>query len=228
MRAQFGQRGLRFVARALQALRHFALVRDLLFDAGQRAADLVDLGLRLVQRFGGFLAAHAVGFDLALGFALFGDQLLQPGFFAATSFSRSACTLRVEAAVFQRLPLGVLDPALGLDRLVLLGLARLALEVLELLADFLAQVAEAVEVFARVADAGFGFLAALLVLGDAGGFLEVHAQVFRARLDDLADHPLLDDRVAARAQAGAEEQVGDVAAAALGAVEVVVARRRRG
>ena len=79
--AEFGQRGLRFVARALQALRHFALVRDLLFDARQRAADLVDLGLRLVQRFAGFLAADAAGFDLALGFALLGDQLLQPGFF---------------------------------------------------------------------------------------------------------------------------------------------------
>ncbi|KAG1395420.1 hypothetical protein G6F59_014006 [Rhizopus arrhizus] len=74
-----------------------------------------------------------------------------------------------------------------------------------------------------MADAGLGFLAALLVLGDAGRLFQVHAQVFRARLDDLADHALLDDRVAARAQAGAEEQVGDVAATALGAVEIVVA-----
>src|SRR3970282_2130216 len=74
------------------------------------------------------------------------------------------------------LPLRVLDPALGLDGLVLLGLARLALEVLELLADLVAQVAQAVEVLAGVADAGLGLLAALLVLGAGGGLLHVHAQ----------------------------------------------------
>src|SRR5205085_9309111 len=116
----------------------------------------------------------------------------------------------------------VLVQALGLDRLVLLGGARLALEVLELLVHLLAQVGEALEVFAGVLDAGFGFLAALLVLGDAGGLFEVDAQVFRARLDDLGNHALLDDRVAACAQAGAEEQVGDVATAAARAVQVVV------
>ena len=210
------------VARLLQALGQLALVLDLLFDAGQRAADLVDLALRLVEGVGRFLAAHAVGFQQALGLALFGDQLLQFRFFLRQRFAQ-ALQPAVQAAVFQRLPLGVLDAALFLQGLVLLGLLGLALEVLELLADLLAQVVQAVEVFAGVADARFGFLAALLVLGDAGGFLQVDAQVFRPRLDDLADHALLDDRVAARAQAGAEEQVGDVAAAALGAVEVVVA-----
>ena len=210
------------VARALQAFAHLALVRDLLLDAGQVAADFVAFGLRLVQRVHRVLAAHAAGLDLAFGLALFGDQLLQAGFLLRQAFAQRL-QLRVEAAVFQRLPLGVLDPALGLDRGVLLGLARLALEVFELLADFLAQVGQAFEVLAGVADAGFGFLAALLVLGDAGGLLQVHAQVLGPGLDDLADHALLDDRVAARAQAGAEEQVGDVAAAALAAVEVVVA-----
>src|SRR5690606_23408956 len=107
--------------------------------------------------------------------------------------------------------------------LVLLGLARLAAQVFELLVDLLAQVVEAIQVLAGVADAGLGLLAALLVLGDAGGLLQVDAQVLGPGLDDLADHALLDDRVAARAQAGAEEESGDVATAAAGAVEVVVA-----
>ena len=79
--AQFLQGMVGLVARLLQALGQFALVLDLLFDAGQRAADLVDLALRLVEGVGGFLAAHAVGFQQALGFALFGDQLLQLRFF---------------------------------------------------------------------------------------------------------------------------------------------------
>jgi hypothetical protein len=156
VRTQFAQRALRFVAGALQALRHFALVRDLLLDARQRAAHLVDLRLRLVQRLAGFLAAHAVGFDLALGFALLGDELLQAGFFVVELFLQRlhAC---VEAAEFQRLPLGVLDAALGLDRLVLLGLAGLAAQVFELLADFLAQVVEAVRGFRACGGCAFRF-----------------------------------------------------------------------
>jgi hypothetical protein len=136
--------------------------------------------------------------------------------------------LGVELAVLERLQLRVLVQALGLDRLVLLGGARLLAQVLDLLVDFLAQVGQALEVLARVLDARFGFLAPLLVLGDAGGLLQVHAQVLGPRLDDLGNHSLLDDRVAARAQAGAQEQVGDVAAAAARAVQVVVATGRRG
>src|SRR5690606_39550617 len=122
-----------------------------------------------------------------------------------------------------RLPLRVLDPALGLDGLVLLGLPRLALEVLELLADLVAQVGQALQVLARVLDPVLGFAPAFLVLGDAGGFLEIDAQVLGPGLDDLADHALLDDGIAARPEARSEEQVGDVAAAALAAVEVIAA-----
>src|SRR5690606_23733995 len=96
-------------------------------------------------------------------------------------------------------------------------------KVLQLLANLLAQVGEAVEVLAGVADAGLGFLAPFLVLRDARRFLEVGAQFLGLGVDDPGDHPLLDDRIAARAQAGAEEQVGDVAAAAARAIEVVVA-----
>ncbi|MCW0424364.1 hypothetical protein NB713_002307 [Xanthomonas sacchari] len=220
--AEFGQRRLRLVACLVQALRQVALVLDLLFDPGQGAADFVDLGLRGAQRFGGLLATHAAGLDARLGIALLGDQLLQARLFLAQRLAQ-ALQASVQAAVFQRLPLRILDPPLFLQRLVLLGLARLPLEVLELLADLLAQIAQALQVLAGVADAGLGLLAPLLVLGDAGGLLQVHAQVFRARLDDLADHALLDDRVAARTQAGAQEQIGDVAAPALGAVEVVAA-----
>jgi hypothetical protein len=94
-------------------------------------------------------------------------------------------------------------------------------QVLELLVDLVAHVAHTVEVFAGGLDAALGFLAAFLVLGDAGSLFQVHAQFFRVRLDDLADHPLLDDRVAARSKAGAEEQVSDVTPAAARAVEEI-------
>ena len=219
---QFAQRAGGLVAGLVQAAGQFALVLDLLLDAGEHATDLVDLGLGLVQRLGRRLAAHAPGLDLALGLALAGDDLLELRLFLGQPLAQGL-QLHIQRAELQRLPLRVLDLALGGQRLVLLGLAGLAAQVLELLVDLLAQVVEAIQVLAGVADAGLGLLAPLLVLGDAGGLFQVHAQVLGPGLDDLADHALLDDRVAARAQAGAEEQVGDVAAAALGAVEVVVA-----
>ncbi len=219
---QFGQGLLGFVTRLVQALRQLALVLDLLLQARQRAADLVDRSLRGVERIGGLFASNARGLDAGLGVTLVGDQLLQLGLFLRQPFAQLG-QATVQPAELQGLPLGILDPALFLQRLVLLGLLGLALEVFELLADLVAQVAQPVQVLTGVADAGLGLLATLLVLGDAGCLFQVHAQVFRARLDDLADHALLDDRVAARAQAGAEEQVGDVAATALGAVEVIVA-----
>ena len=49
----------------------------------------------------------------------------------------------------------------------------------------------------------------------------MHPQLFRAGLDQAADHALLDDGVAARPHAGAKKQVGDVPPAALGAVQEI-------
>ena len=92
----------------------------------------------------------------------------------------------------------------------------------ELFVDFLAHVVEAFEVFARRLDAALGFLAPLLVLGDARGFFEMPAQFVGMRGNDLRDHALLDDRIAARTEAGAEKQIGDVAAAAARAVEEIL------
>ena len=59
---------------------------------------------------------------------------------------------------------------------------------------------EPIEVLVGMPDPVFGFAAPLLVLGDAGRFFEVDAQIFRLRFDELTDHALLDDRVTARRQ----------------------------
>ena len=82
-------------------------------------------------------------------------------------------------------------------------------------------VLDAREILARVGEPAFGFPAPLLVLRDAGRFLEKDAQLFGLGLDDARDHSLLDDRVGARAEAGAEEEVVDVAAAHRNVVDVV-------
>jgi hypothetical protein len=192
-------------------------VGDLLFDTRELATDAIALGLHGAEFFAGFALLHTAGFDLRLGGALVGQDLLQFQLVLGQQFAETG-ELGIELAVFQRLQLGVLVQALGLQALVLLGGARLALQVVDLLVHFLAQVGEALEIFAGVADAGFGFLAPFLVLRDAGGFFQVNAQVFGTGFDNLRNHALFDDRVAARTKSGAQEQVSDVAPAAARAV----------
>ena len=99
--------------------------------------------------------------------------------------------------------------------------ACLPLQVADLLVHFLAQVIQAIQVLARVRHPVFGFAAPVLVARDARGFLNEGAHVVGARLDQARNHALLDDRVAARTEAGAEEQVRDVLAPALRAVDVI-------
>ena len=111
-----------------------------------------------------------------------------------------------------------------LQRLVAARSRGLALQVTDLLVDFVAHVLQALEVLARVGDARLGLLAALLVTRDAGGLFDEGAHVVGLGLDDARDHALLDDGVAARAQAGSEEQLRDVLAAAARAIEEIVRR----
>ena len=110
---------------------------------------------------------------------------------------------------------------LGGEAAVAFGGSGLALEFFHLAAKFGLQIAKALEVFAGVAQAVFGFAAAFFIFGYAGGFFDVGAQFFGAGFDDAGNHALFDHGVAARADAGAEEKVGDVAAAHLLAVDVV-------
>ena len=110
---------------------------------------------------------------------------------------------------------------LALQRLVLPGDLRLAGQLLDLRLELAADVVDARQVLARVGEAVLGLAAALLVLRDAGRLLEEDAQLLGLRLDHPRDHALLDDRVGPRPEAGAEEDVVDVAAADLGVVDVV-------
>src|SRR5690606_30691015 len=100
----------------------------------------------------------------------------------------------------------------------LVGLAR---EAADLLLDLIAQVLQPLHVFARVGHARFGLAAALLVARDAGRLFDEGPHVVAARLDDARDHALLDDGIAARAQARAQEQRGDVLAATARAIDEI-------
>src|SRR3546814_14071910 len=113
-------------------------------------------GLRLVQRFHRLLAAHAAGLDLRLGLALLGDQLLQARFLLRQPLAQRG-QLFFQAAVPERLPLGVSDLPLGLDCRVLLGRFRLPRTVVQRLARPVALFGPAGGVLSGVADGGFGF-----------------------------------------------------------------------
>ena len=196
-------------------------------QAGQFALEAGELGAHRVQRALGLLHAF-VGRELGLagGFeAAF--ELLQVGRIGLDAAGR------VGELVGQPRPLGpglvaLQEPqqvlALGLgggEGAEFLGHSGLHLEAADLLAELVADVLEADQVVAGVGQAPFGLAATLAVFGDAGGLFEEAAHLFGPRLDDPRDHPLLDDRVGPRAQAGAEEQVNHVLAADLHPVDVI-------
>ena len=93
---------------------------------------------------------------------------------------------------------------------------------LELAIQFIAQIAKAFQVLQRAPHTRFGFAAALLVPGYTGGLFNENAQFFGLRFDQARDHALLDNRIAARPEAGAQKDVGDIAAPAFGAVEEIL------
>ena len=99
-----------------------------------------------------------------------------------------------------------------LEVAILLRHDGLALEPLEIGRQLAQDVLDARQVLARVAESVLGLATPFLVLRDAGGLFEKDAQLVGPGLDDAADHALADDRVRARTEARAEEDVLDVAA----------------
>ncbi len=91
----------------------------------------------------------------------------------------------------------------------------------QLALQFVTDISQALEIFHCPLDAALGLLAPLLVFGDTGGFFDEDAQLFRLRFNQPGHHALLNDRVATGTQTGAEEDVSDVLAAALGAIEEI-------
>ncbi len=205
----------------LLALAQLVRVLDGLLQARDLRARLVEARLHGVE-FVRALALRDPGpLDIGLDLALTGDLRLQGGLALGQRRPHVARALvqllqPEHQELGRRAALLVLEPAVAFRRL------RLAVEVLQLLLDLFQQVHQAVEVLARVADAVGGLAPPFLVLGDAGGLLEEHPHLFRLRLDEPGDHALLDDGVAARPEARAEEDPGDVLAAAARAVQVVI------
>ena len=151
--------------------------------------------------------------ELRLDPALTGERRVQPALLARDTLGVAA-RLPVEGAPLEREMLGFEFALSRFELTEFLGQGGLALEVRQPASELLAQIVQPIEILDRVAHPVLRIAPALLVLGDSCRFLEKVAQIVRLRLDDPRDHSLLDDRVAARPEPGAEEHIHDVAAPA--------------
>src|SRR5579864_5219388 len=193
----------------------------------ERLLEARDLGARLVVA--RLDRRHALGV-LGLGRALLlerrfrgtlAGELRLHGELAGTQGRIVNLGATVEIAQLQRDQLRREAPLGLLQALIASRSGGLPLQVAYLLVDLIAQILQPLEVLARLGDPHLGFLATLLVTGDAGRLLDEGAHVLALGVDDARDHPLLDDGVAARSEPGPEEEIGDVFAPAAHTVDEI-------
>ncbi len=163
-------------------LPQFARVLDVLLDPRHVGARFVIARLDRGERFRARRLVGADAFDFRLRRAQVRDHrvhrgLALPGRFAADR------GFRIQALQAQRQQFRLQLALFLLQDLIASRGRRLALQVPDLLLDFLAQVVEAIEVLARMPDPVLGLAAPFLVAGDAGGLFEERAQIVRTRLD---------------------------------------------
>ncbi len=192
VRLGFQARLFRLAQVILQLAQALLAVLDALLDAGDIAAHGIETALHQVETLGQLVMTVAQAFDAGIGTALLGHQGLE-GHLLVTDHLLAAADLLVQGLPAQRQQLSLELTLLGLVFLVLLRGLGLPVQALELALQLLAQVGQARQVFLGAADAILGLATALLVLGDAGGFLDEVAQFLGLGLDQLADHALLDD-----------------------------------
>ncbi len=178
MQLSFGGAALRLLEIPTLTLPQLARVLDRLLGARNLRTDLVVAALDAVERFGCFRKRFARRFDRRFD----GAEICDRGLHIAVSRSRmmpslvcESCsiTLRRRASSSAVSLRSVLLEALGSDVRSPPDAAGGAI----CFVDFLADVAQALEVLFRVRDAVLGLAAALLVLGDAGRLLDEAAQL---------------------------------------------------
>ena len=194
--------------------------RQLLLESRHLGIGGVERPLPVVQRVARRVVVGAHPLELRFDCAHFRLQALQRH--GELRDLAPATLARAHGVLLLRVPEHLLrELVTGFELAELGGNPRLVLEPLELAAELVADVLDAGQVLARVGDPPLGLLAALLVLGYAGGLLEEDAQLLGLGLDHARDHALLDDRVRAGTEARAEEEVVDVAAPDRDVVDVV-------
>ncbi len=215
---------LRFEVGALahQALAAGGDVADPLLEPAHLERGLGERALRRVQRVVGVVVRLADLFELGFGMAQVGALRFERGGRGDDRLADARLLAR-RVAVAQEPELVQLQLRVVLERAVASRDFGLRFELFEIAVELAQDVVDARQVLACVLEARLGLAPALLVLGDAGSLFEEEAQLLGLALDDPRDRPLADDRVGARPEPGAEEDVLDVAPAHRLAVDVVAA-----
>ena len=211
--------GLRKVLAQLPAA--LLVMLNALLDARDLGTEAVVATLDLVEDIRAPTPLHPLLFDARVHLLVLREHRLE-GYLEFTDPAGAAGRLLVDVFPLQRQQLGLQGALLFLQGPVFFRRLRLSLQVLELPLELVAQVRQALEVLEGAAHAGLRFLAPLLVFRNTRRFLDENTQFLRPGLDETGDHALLDNRVAAGPQARSEKDIGDVAAPAAGAVQVVL------
>ena len=197
-----------------------AVEADGLLQLARRGVHFVLGAFGFGERVGLFAMLRAPLFHLGLQGLVFAPCFLQANF----QFSRCAVALAqsfVHCGDADGEQLRLASAFLRLQRAIAFGGFGLAFQMRETAFEVVADVGEAGKVLLGMADAVLRFAPPLLVLRDARRLFKIGAQGVRLGFHQFGDHALLDDRIAARAEAGAEEDVGDVSAPATDAVQRV-------
>src|SRR3569833_1628984 len=202
------QLALLLLARVFRVLNGLLEARDL-------GAGLIGPRLHLVEGVGVFDVLFALALDVGLDVAQHRDFRFELGL-EALYLTLALRGIVVEGGPAQSLQLAFDNAFLLLEFLVSLCRFRLALLRLQAFIELVAEI-----VLVGVTHARRGLAAPRFVFGNARGLFEENAQLVRLGLDQARDRALLDDGVAARAEAGAEKDVGDVLAAAACAGEKI-------
>ena len=156
---------------------------DGLLETGDIGTDAVILALHGIELIAGLHMGLALALDAGLGAALAGHLRFEGRLLLVDLVFLLLC-IAIERTPAQCLQLPLERTLLLLELLVALGGGGLTLQVVDLLFQLLAQVIQAIQVVAGVADAGLGLAAAFLVLGNPGCLFQEHAQLFRPGLDN--------------------------------------------
>ena len=221
MLARFGEIALGAQQVVAQLARALLLVMDRLLGARKIGAERVIAALHFVEAIVELGLCRRDAFRSRHRRALLGDDRFE-AHFQLGDVALALLDLTIEMTPLQRLQLRLEQTLFFFQFGVAFGRLRLALQMLQLTLQLVAQIGEALEIFLRATHAVFGFAAALFVFRDAGGLFNKHAQLIGLGFDQLRNHALFDDGVAARTETGAEEDIGDVATPAFLAVEVIV------
>ena len=221
MACNFGSALDRLLQVFLLPFTQFVGMLDGLFNSGDLGARSVITALHFVELISAVTLTNPGIFNFCLSTSLPGNQRLERGFLFTQAVRRILCPgIKVTKSQRKQFCRGstlfVFVLAVALRRF------GLPIEVLYLLLNLVQDVRQTFQVIFGVPDTIGCLAATFLIFRDAGSFLDERPHFLGLGFDNSRNHALLDDRVAARAQARAQKHTRYVFAPTASAVQVII------